>query len=79
MGRWQQQPGYTAAVAVAALEAGVGLAGKEADQEVVEVVLAVNTSCCCMSCCILLPSYSMSHSVVTDSFLCHGNLVSCWS
>lgn len=57
----------------------MGSAGKEADQEVVEVVPVVNTSCCCKSCCILLPSYSMSHSVVTDSFLCHGNLVSCWS
>ena len=57
----------------------MGSAGKEADQEEVEVVPVVNTSCCCKSCCILLPSYSRSHSVATDSFLRRGNLESCWS
>ena len=57
----------------------MGSAGKEADQEVVEAAPVVNTSCCCKSCCIPLPSCSMSHSVATDSFLRHGNLVSCWS
>ena len=78
VGRQQQPPGCTAAV-VAALEAGVGLAVKEVDQEVVEEGPVVNTSCCCKSCCILPPSCSKSHSVETDSFLHHGNPVSCWS
>ena len=57
----------------------MGLAGKEVDQEVVEAAPVVNTSCYCKSCCILLPSCSTSHSVEIDSFLRHGNLVSCWS